>query len=95
MAYRITYEWEKESQLLVKPRLSFGAWFGITLLSAALAVRLMVPQSEAVFQKLFYPLFDESTAAVFAELISDVSHGAPVDEAVVTFCREIIENGGQ
>lgn len=94
MAYRITYEWQKEKELEKKPGLSIGAIIGMLAVAAALAVRLLVPQSETVFRELLHPLTDEHTISALAELMEQVGEGAPVPEAVTAFCQEIIGNGG-
>lgn len=93
MAYRITYGWDKEPNENRNGKLSPGFVFGVTAATAALLIRLLVPQSDRIFRELLHPFTDEYTQTVFADMIEGIGAGVPVSEAVTVFCREIIENG--
>lgn len=93
MAYQITYEWQKERKLARKPGTSGWMILGPLVVAVALAVRLLVPQSEQVFRELLHPFTDECTASAFSDMIGRIGEGMALSEAVTAFCREIIEHG--
>lgn len=94
MAYRITYEWQKEQELTGKRKRSAGISLGMLLVAMALMARFLIPESEMVFRELMHPLADERTVSAFCEMTAQIGEGMPVGEAVAVFCQEIIENGG-
>lgn len=95
MAYRITYEWQKEHKLIHNRKRPAAVYLSILLAASILAVRLLIPESGEVFQELLHPLTDEVAAQAFAEFVSDIEAGTPFAEAAEVFCGEIIANGGQ
>ena len=94
MAYRITYQWDREKKLMKTRKLSFGTVLSLTAVATAVAIRLLVPQSAEVFRQLLYPLMDEFTIVALGEMVGQIGDGTPMGEAVTAFCREIIINGG-
>ena len=93
MAYRISYEWNREPKDTGKIRPSIGVMLGAALVTAAVAVRLLFPQTAQVFRELMHPLGDETTIAAFSEMVERIGHGTSVEDAVTVFCREILEHG--
>lgn len=93
MAYRITYGWENEPNEERNRMVSPGLVLGVMAVTAALLIRLLIPQSDRYFRVLLHPLTDEYTQSMFADMVDGIGAGVPVSEAVTVFCREIIENG--
>lgn len=93
MAYRITYEWQKERKLARKPGISGWMILGPLVVVAAVALRLLVPQSELVFRELLHPLTDECTASAFVDMVGSIGDGMSLPEAVTAFCLEIMKHG--
>jgi len=93
MAYRITYEWQKEQELTGNSKQR--KWFvaGMMAVTAALAVRLLMPQPEGMIRELLHPFTDGHTVTVFGEMVNRIGEGTPLPEAVTAFCREILEHG--
>ena len=91
MAYRITYEWQREEELVQTTAFPLWKVIGMAAICGALLLRLMIPQSMQVFRELLHPLTDEYTVSAFATMVEEIGDGIPVSEAVMTFCRDIIE----
>jgi len=91
MAYRITYAWQKEEKLVQTTAFPLWKVIGMAVLCGALLLRLLMPQSEQLFRELMHPLTDEYTISAFATMVEEIGDGIPVSEAVMAFCRDIIE----
>ena len=90
MAYRIDYPWEKEKQLIQSRPVFIKMIPGTVIIILLLLIRLLVPEAEAFSHNLFHPLTDSPTVHAFFDMIAHVEEGTPLQEAVLTFCDDIL-----
>jgi len=93
MGYRISYE-NGGVRTRISPQKTVGrkrlmVW-GAILAVAILAVCLHQSSS---FRRLLLPGNKAVTEAAVTELVESVQRGEPFEDAITTFCRQIIENG--
>lgn len=62
------------------------------LLSLALGARLVFPGTGQKLRELLLPGMTGETVAAFQVMVEDVRTGTSFEDAVTTFCREIIAN---
>ena len=94
MAYRISYQWSKERELRKRGAFPVKIWAGVLLVAAAVAIRVLVPQSDSLFRALLHPLTDHAFLSALGSLVTDLTNGIGFGEAVTVFCSEIIAHGG-
>jgi hypothetical protein len=52
----------------------------------------LLQEFEIPWQTLFHPLTDHETIIAVRDLITQLTNGMPIAEAVTAFCTEIINN---
>lgn len=63
-------------------------------MAVVFGIRLLFPESAAVFRELLHPFTDEAAVEALGDLVEQIGEGISIGDAVTTFCREIIANGG-
>ena len=92
MAYSITYPWKGETTITNRSRSPrrFVPW--LCLFGAVIGCRVLVQEFEIPWHTLFHPLTDHETIIAVRDLITQLTNGMPIAEAVTAFCTEIINN---
>ncbi len=93
MSYRIDYETGSDMQ---DERKGSGLWTRTTcfFLLFLLLTQLCWPAGAVKVREMLCPWNPDVTAAAFSDLIRDVRYGLSAEDAVVTFCREILADAG-
>lgn len=66
--------------------------FAMVLVTAAVLIRLFIPQSGAYIRRMLIPGMPDSAAASFSEMLENLRGGMEIGDAVDVFCHEIFEN---
>lgn len=66
--------------------------FAMVLVTAAVLIRLFIPQSGAYIRRILIPGMPDSAAASFSEMLENLRGGMEIGDAVDVFCHEIFEN---
>ena len=65
----------------------------LCLLLFALAVGELWPDGRQVLQRVFLPGEPSVTEQAFSSMVSGLTAGVPLEDAVVAFCQQIIDYG--
>lgn len=93
MAYQINYGAPQPREYkcgIRKARVKLAAAGVLFLL--ALGIRLVFPGTGQKLRELLLPGMTGETVAAFQVMVEDVRTGTSFEDAVTTFCREIIAN---
>ena len=96
MSYRIEYGTAVPLKYQRKKRKSHART--LTALSGllfALAVGQFWPEGRQVLRRYLLPGEPSATEWAFSQMMSDLTHGIALEDAVVAFCQQIIDNGTQ
>ena len=94
MSYRIDYGGVVSTKVRRNTdRTHIRTMTAVCMILFALVVECFWPQGQQVLQKFFLPGEPTVTEQAFSELISDLSQGIKLQEAMTAFCQQIIDHG--
>ena len=94
MSYRIEYGSTTPMKFLQKRRKTdIRTLTALCMILFALAVGQFWPRGKAVLRGFLLPGKPSMTEQAFSCLVSDLSQGVGFEEAMTTFCQQIIDNG--
>ena len=94
MSYRIEYGPAVPVKYQPKKRPSHLRMLtALFILLFALAVGELWPDGHNVLRKIFLPGTPSVTEAAFSAMVGDLTNGVELEEAMLAFCRQIIDHG--
>ncbi len=93
MSYRIEYEGASVGKNTCDAKRKTGPWMkGIYVLIVLCVVFFILFGNMEAVESIFIPGNPEITKAAFSSFTGDLQAGSTFKDALITFCREIIEN---
>ena len=94
MSYRIEYGTDVPHRFRPqKVKSHVRTLTALSILLFALAVGKCWPDGRQVLQRFFLPGEPSVTEQAFSEMISGLTDGVNLEDAMVTFCQQIIDHG--
>ena len=94
MSYRIEYGSAAPAQYRkYRGKTWFRSLTAMCLILFALGVSQFWPKGQQVLRAYFLPGEPTVTEQAFSDLVSDLSHGIGLEEAMTVFCQQIINHG--
>ena len=91
MAYKVVYGPMPKSQK--KPGiLRFQVLTALCLVLFSLGVRTVWPEGREVMQEFLLPGEQNATQAAFGEMLEGLENGQTLSDAVMAFCRQIVQD---
>ncbi len=95
MGYKIAYDSGMATRTCFEEkRLSFAAMTAAFLLLFGVLTYCFWPAGADKLRKMLIPGDPEVTTKAVSEMVEDLRAGESMDDAVVTFCREIFREAG-
>ena len=96
MSYRIEYGTAVPLKYQSKKRKShFRTLTALCILLFAFAVGEFWPDGRLVLRRYFLPGEPSVTEQAFSRMISDLTEGVALEDAMVAFCQQIIDHGAE
>ena len=94
MSYRIEYGTAMPAKFQQKKRKSYvRALTALCILFFSLGVGKIWPDGRQVLQKFLLPGEPSVTEQAFSTMVSDLTDGVSLEDAMVVFCQQILEHG--
>ena len=93
MGYRIVYGKVSEIERQRRSSGNVQLMTAIFMMLGIMLVRSFWPEGTKMLRQLLLPGTMSATEEAFSQLMADLRIGAPIGEAVTTFCAYVIEHG--